>query len=153
MNQSAGQIPYLYRRQIHWGETDAGGIVYTGQFLDFMMEASEMWWRDIVGPDWYKMKVEHGMGSPMVHASLDFTAPVYDGEVLELSVIVEKLGVSSITHLIEGRGPDGTHRFSGKLVGAVITLEPFKAVPVPDDWRQSIENYIAACDKAGVAKT
>jgi len=146
MTDYSGPHPYVYSRQIHWGETDAGGIVYTGQFLDFMMEAAEMWWRDVVGPDWYKLKVDHGMGSPMVHTSMDFIKPVYDGEILELKVSVEKLGGSSITHAIEGFGPDGTHRFSGKLVAAVITLEPFKAVSVPDDWRKKIEKYIAACD-------
>lgn len=151
MTDGASQIPYVYRRQIHWGETDSGGIVYTGQFLDFMMEAAEMWWRDVVGPDWYRLKVDHGMGSPMVHASLDFVKPVYDGDVLALTVIVEKMGTSSITYAIAGHGPDGTLRFSGKLVGAVITVEPFRAVPVPDAWRKSIENYITACDKVGAA--
>ena len=146
MTEYAGPYPYVYARQIHWGETDAGGIVYTGQFLDFMMEATEMWWRDVVGPDWYGLKVDHDMGSPMVHASLDFSKPVYDGEILDLTVIVEKLGASSITHAIAGHGPDGTLRFRGKLVAAVVTLTPFKAVPVPENWRDRIEKYIEACE-------
>jgi YbgC/YbaW family acyl-CoA thioester hydrolase len=153
MTDGAGQTPFVYHRQIHWGETDSGGIVYTGQFLDFMMEAAEMWWREIIGCDWHQIKVDHKMGSPMVHASLDFIKPAYDGEILGIKVMVEKLGASSITHVFEGYGPDGVLRFTGKLVGAVITLEPFKAVRVPDDWRKSIQNYITACDKADLSNT
>jgi 4-hydroxybenzoyl-CoA thioesterase len=138
-------VPFVYQRPIHWGETDAAGIVYTGQFLDFMLEAVECWWREVVGLDWYRMNKEHKMGSPMVSAHLDFVAPVYDGDVLDLSVIVEHMGGASIKHFITGTGPDGVKRFEGYLTGAIVNNEIMKAVRIPDDWRKTIADYQVAC--------
>ena len=142
------QVPFVYQRQIHWGETDAAGIVYTGQFLDFMLEAVECWWREVVGLDWYKMNTELSMGTPMVSTHIDFKAPVYDGDLLDLSVTVEHLGGASIKHFTTGRGPDGSERFEGSLTGAIVNNKIMKAVRIPDDWRQTIEAYQAACKSA-----
>jgi acyl-CoA thioesterase FadM len=33
--------PFVHRRRILWGETDAARIAYTARFLDFAMEAAE----------------------------------------------------------------------------------------------------------------
>ena len=140
------EAPYIYRRRIHWGDTDAAGIAYTGKFLDFILEAVECWWRDVIGLDWYRLKEDHDMGSPMVHASLDFYKPVYDGDLLELKVIVENLGGASITHRIDAFGPYGVRRFEGKLVGALIKREPMRSTRFPEDWREIVEKYQAACE-------
>jgi 4-hydroxybenzoyl-CoA thioesterase len=137
--------PYVYRRQIHWGDTDAGGIVYTGQFLYFMIEAIESWWRDVVGVDYWVMIRDHDIASPTVHISLDFVAPVRGGDVLNLSVLVERLGRSSISFIVEGKGNDGVARFNGKLVSAICDTTPFGSTDVPAEWRQSIEAYQKEC--------
>ncbi|MBT3701883.1 MAG: acyl-CoA thioesterase [Alphaproteobacteria bacterium] len=141
-------VPFIYQRQIHWGETDTAGIVYTGQFLDFMLEAVECWWREVVGLDWYRMNTEFQMGSPMVSTHMDFIAPVYDGDLLDLAVIVERLGGASIKHKIVGTGQDGVKRFEGSLTGAIVNNQIMKAVRIPDDWRQKIAAYKAACESA-----
>jgi len=141
-------VPFIYQRQIHWGDTDAAGIVYTGQFLDFMLEAVECWWREVVGLDWYTMNTKHRMGSPMVSTQMDFVAPVYDGDKIDLSVIVEHLGGASIKHAITGTGQDGVKRFEGSLTAAIVNTEIMKAVRMPEDWRQIISDYQTACVKA-----
>jgi acyl-CoA thioesterase FadM len=140
------KVPFIYQRPIHWGETDAAGIVYTGQFLDFMLEAVESWWRDVVGLDWYRMNTEFNMGSPMVSTHMNFMAPVYDGDLLDLAVTVEHLGGASIKHIITGTGQDGVLRFEGSLTGAIVNNKIMKAVRIPDDWRQKIVDYKTACD-------
>ena len=100
------------------------------------------------GLDWYRMNTEFQMGSPMVSTHMDFIAPVYDGDLLDLAVIVERLGGASIKHKIVGTGQDGVKRFEGSLTGAIVNNQIMKAVRIPDDWRQKIAAYKAACESA-----
>jgi 4-hydroxybenzoyl-CoA thioesterase len=140
--------PVVYRRRVQWGDGDAGHIVYTARFLDFVMEALEEWWRQVLGVDWYQLNLELGMGSPVVHVELDFRAPVIPGDVLAMEVRVVRLGRSSITFDVRARLADeARERFSAHMISSMIDNKRTRAIPVPKDFRARIEHYMRACER------
>lgn len=144
-------VPFRMHRVVTWGETDPAGIVYTPRFLDYAVEAVEAWFKDVIGIDWYRLRRDHGMGSPMVHASLDFRKPLFPADPFSLEVIVEAVGGSSISYAVTGRNQQGEECFTAKLVSAIIDAERIRARRVPDEFRTRIEAYRAACLTAAQA--
>lgn len=138
-------VPFTMRRTVKWGETDPAGIVYTARFLDYTVEAVEAWFTEIVGIDWYRLKAEMGLGSPMAHASLDFRKPLFPAEEFTVEVWVMEVGRAATTFKILGRNLAREICFEGKLVSVIIDAERIKARTMPDDFRARIEAYRQAC--------
>jgi 4-hydroxybenzoyl-CoA thioesterase len=137
--------PFVIRRTVRWGDTDPAGIIYTPRFLDFAVEAAEAWFVAVTGYDWYKLRTELKLGSPMAHASLDFRKPVRPGEELAMTVLVLDLGRTSITLGVEGRNAAGDLCFEAKLVPVIIEVATIRPYLIPEEFRRRIEDYRQAC--------
>jgi 4-hydroxybenzoyl-CoA thioesterase len=136
--------PFVHRRRILWGETDAARIAYTARFLDFAMEAAEAWFLDRLGVGWYELNVDHGMGTPFVHASLDFRSPVTPRDEIGTTVLLARLGGSSLRLAVAGHA-EGARRlvYEGTLVCAFVDNAAMRPIPVPDRFRPALETEAA----------
>lgn len=139
------EIPYVHHRVIHWGDTDAARIAYTVRFFDYALEAIEGWWRALFDLNWYRLNVDLHMGTPFVQVQMDFHAPLNPRHELLITVLVDRLGGASLAFRVEGRRSDGVLSFSGRLVCCMVSTESMQPIPVPDEFRTTIEQYIAAC--------
>lgn len=140
--ENPAPTPLVYRRRVRWGDGDPAHIVYTVRFLDFAMEAIEEWFREVLGVDWYQLNLDRGIGSPAVHVELDFESPVKPGDILEIPVVVRRLGTSSITFELSAGIEGGGDRFRALVVHALIDNRSMRAVAIPDELRALIENYM-----------
>lgn len=138
--------PYVHRRIINWSDTDAAQIVYTVRFLDYVMEAVEGWWRNVVGTSWYEMNVDRNIGTPVVNVNFDFTAPLTPRHVLELTVLVARAGRASITFNIFGDRDDGVRSFTAQLTACAVDNRAHESIEIPPEWRERIEDYMARCE-------
>lgn len=110
-------MPFIHQRIIAFGDTDAAGIVYTPRFSHFCMEAAEVWFREIIDYDWYRINIELGLGTPVVHMEVDFLGPLIAGDQLSTRVAVKSLGRTSIALGFEGlKGPLQQPVFSGLFI-------------------------------------
>src|SRR5687767_3262902 len=98
--------PFVHHRRVSWADTDAARIAYTGRFLDFAMEAIEAWWRERMGIDWYELNVDRGIGTPFVHVALDFRSPVTPRDTMAMTVMLTRLGGSSLRFAVIARVGD-----------------------------------------------
>lgn len=137
-------VPFTFRRRIAWGDSDSARIVYTGRFLDFMMDAGDAWWQAVIGYDWHALHVKLGRGAPAVHVDLDFSSPVAPGDELDCIVTVGKLGGSSLGLVVAGEVA-GRPCFTGNLVSAFVTADPLRGTPLPPAFRECVEAYQRAC--------
>lgn len=145
-------VPLTIRRRMFWGDSDAAQIGYTSKFVDYAIEASEVWWEAVLGQHWLGLR-HQGLGSPMVGMSFDFTKAIYPGERCDLSVHVEKLGRSSLSLRIDGARVDGEHAFTARLTTALTKYDTMRSTPFPDDWRGRIDAYVQECGfRAGGVK-
>lgn len=140
------KTPFHYRRPIRWGDTDAAGIVFTAHYFDICMEAIESWFFEVLELDWFAMARDHGIGSPFVHAEVDFQAPLTPRDVLLVRVDVERLGNSSLSLALTGtRENDGKRTFTGRFTCCFSDLASFTNIPVPDEIRRRIDEYRQHC--------
>ena len=144
--------PFSHRRRILWGETDAARIAYTARFLDFAMEATEAWFRERVGIGWYELNVDHGIGTPFVHVSLDFRSPVTPRDELSTTVLLSRLGGSSLRFAVAGRADGGARLvYEGTLVCAFVDNAAMRPIPVPERFLPALEAEARIAQAAGAA--
>jgi|GEM_PF-71430 len=140
-------IPFTWRRRLNWGDSDTAEIGYAGRFVDFAVEAVEVWWEAVLGTNWYGLKRD-GMGNPMVSVNLDFHSPLIAGDRMDVVVTIDSLGTSSIGYRVDGYKVGGGLSFSGVLTHALVEevhAASIRAKPFPDDWRRRIEAYRREC--------
>ena len=130
--------PFIHRRRILWGETDAARIAYTARFLDFAMEAVEAWFHDRLGTGWFEMNVDHNIGTPFVHASLDFRSPVTPRDELGSTVRLTRLGGSSLRFAVVGHA-GARLVYECTLVCAFVDSAAMRPILVPDRFRPALE--------------
>jgi acyl-CoA hydrolase len=70
----------------------------------------------------------------------DFKIPSRIGEVIDLTLLVEDIGRSSLAIAIVCHR-DNIERLRARMVTAMMSLETKKAVPMPHGLREAIESY------------
>lgn len=140
--------PYVYHRRIHWSHTDAAQIVYTVRFFDYVMEAIEGWFHEVVGVDWYRLNLDMNLGTPFVHVDMDFRAPLTPRHDLQVTVWVERLGDKSLSFKAIGRRSDEVVSFEARFTCCMVDNRTMQPVTVPEPMREAIRGYITVCEAA-----
>ncbi|MBP6819512.1 thioesterase family protein [Ferrovibrio sp. MS7] len=135
---------FAIERVVQWGEADPAGIVYTTQFLDYVIETVESFWREQIGCSWYHLHKRHNLGSPTVSSKLDFQKPLRAADPFTVELRIPRLTRSTITFHIVGRNAAGESCFTGELVSCIIDDQAVRSVTIPDWIRQPIEAYRTA---------
>lgn len=129
----------IFRHRIHvrWADCDPALIAYTGRIPNFALEAIDAWWQAHVGDGWYELNLDRNVGTPFVHMSLDFRAPVTPRHVLCCEVRLLKLGESSVRFRVAGF-QDDTLCFEGEFVCVFVEAKSFRKQAAPADIRALI---------------
>lgn len=84
-------MSFLYKRTVHFQDTDAAGVVYFVNVLNICHEAYE---ESLAASD-INLKAFFGNSSvafPIVHANVDFLRPMFCGDRLTVSLMPQKIG-------------------------------------------------------------
>ncbi len=127
---------------VRFSHCDPAGIVYFPHYFDMFNGLIEDWYSEELGYNYAELVMGSRFGFPFVHLDCDFKIPSRMGEVINLTVLIDRVGRSSIgiaivCHL------DGFERLRAHMVTAMMSLETRKPVPLPDDLRAKIEAYRA----------
>jgi acyl-CoA thioesterase FadM len=138
--------PAIWRHAlaIRFGHCDPAGIVYTPQYFHLFNTVLEEWYAQALGISYYELIGPRRTGLGYAHASADFAKPARMGETLEVAVVIEALGRSSVTLKLHAF-KDGLECARGSFVTVVTSLAEHKAIPVPDDLRAAFEAYRDRC--------
>ncbi len=144
MSRPTDTTPFVYRRPIRWADTDAAAIAYTARIPEFCMEALEAWFRERLGIGWYEMNRDLGIGTPFVHLSVDFRAPLTPRDGLAIRVLVRRVGGASVRFALEGRIAEGGRlAFEGNFVCSFVEAAAMKPIPIPEAYRPALEREAA----------
>jgi acyl-CoA thioesterase FadM len=141
--------PVVVRRYVKWGEVDFARVAYTGKFLDWVLESAEAWFKHTMGESWAGFNAKRGITLPAMGCSLDFYYMLKPDDEINMTVLLERIGRSSHSLKIVARNQDGVHCFDGTLIMAAVDPATAKSVPMPDELKQKMIAYKAACDAAG----
>jgi 4-hydroxybenzoyl-CoA thioesterase len=133
--------PFSTQRLIRFSHCDPAGIVYFANFFDMIGGLVEDWFREVVALPFQEMHLQRRVGFPVVNTGCEFSRPCHLGEILTLELTIEALGRSSIEFRIRGH-VGGDDKFRGRHKVAMISLETFKAVPIPADMREKMLPYV-----------
>ncbi len=140
--------PLIVQRIVKFGETDAAGVVYTGRFLDYALEAFDTWFRHVIGLTW-PQQAALNVGTPAVSCHLEFARPLRAGDPLAIEVLIDRIGGGSFTMRTVGRDRDGQEVFVGTMTFATIDTQNRAPIRIPDAYRDKMTAYLAACAPGG----
>ena len=129
--------------RVRWPECDAQGIVYNGSYMDYLEVGQADYFRNL-GFSIYGIARKGFFDSAVVKATMEFKAPAYIEDMLELYVRVSHIGTTSFTIDTEIY-----HRDSEKLVAStqVVYVGYDAAIaskrPMPQELRDIIQHYEA----------
>ena len=139
MTQPNSAAGFTHEIRVTWGDCDPARIAYTARIPWFALDAINAWWEHhLDGAGWYQMELDQNIGTPFVHMSLDFSAPITPRHRLMCEVYPMQLGTSSIRFAVNGR-QGGTLCFEGQFVCVFTIADKFKSQPAPDKIRRVVE--------------
>ena len=125
---------------IRFSHCDAAGIVYFPHYFDMFNGVIEDWYKEELGYDYAELVMQGRYGFPFVHIECDFKIPSRMGEVIDLTLLVERIGRSSLAIAVVCHR-DGLERLRARMVTAMVSLETRRPVPIPGPLREAIEAY------------
>ena len=125
---------------IRFSHCDPAGIVYFPHYFDMFNGLIEDWYTQELGYDYAELIMGSQYGFPFVHLEGDFKVPSRIGDIIDLTLLVERIGRSSLGIVIVCHR-DGVERLRARMTTAMISLETSKAVPLPKALRAGIESY------------
>ena len=81
---------------IRFSHCDPAGIVYFPHYFDMFNGVIEDWYKDELKHDYAALVMGERFGFPFVHIECDFKIPSLMGDVIELTLLVDRIGRSSL---------------------------------------------------------
>jgi YbgC/YbaW family acyl-CoA thioester hydrolase len=122
---------------VRFGDIDAAGIAYYPRLVNFLHEAFEDFFAGHVGRP-YPDVLREGLAFPTVKVEMEFLHPVRHGDRIQIEVVVEKIGRSSLAIRYAG-SVGGRLVFNAGNTVVVVDPKTFRPTPVPDWLRQRLE--------------
>lgn len=83
-------MTFNYSRRIYLGDTDAAGVVYFASGLEICHEAYEESLA-VAGISLQQILIEKTIALPIVHAEINFRRPIFCGDLLRVSLVVNQV--------------------------------------------------------------
>lgn len=135
-----GPEPFSLRIPIRFTHTDPAGYVFFPRYFDMLQAVAEEWFENCLGIDFADMIMNQRVGQPTAHTECQFIKPCVLGDRLDLAIILEKFGTSSI-HLRFIGSVDGEVRLRARSVQVLLSMKKGKPVPIDDDMRAAMQAY------------
>lgn len=138
-------MAFKTERLIEFRDTDAAGIVHFSVFFPMMESAEHEMLRSLgmsVLPDFKGNSEDSPLTWPRVSASCNYTTPVRFEDRLQISVRVEKIGVSSVKYRFDFTR-DGVEIAGGSMTAVCCRLseEGLEKAEIPDSVRKLLSKH------------
>jgi 4-hydroxybenzoyl-CoA thioesterase len=131
---------------IRFSHCDPAGIVYFPRYFNMFNGLIEDWYTEELGFEYAKLIMDSRYGFPTVHIECDFKIPSRIGDVIDLTLLIERVGRSSLGIIIVCHR-DGLERLRARMTSAMMSIETGTAVQMPRPLRDAIDSY---CERTKV---
>ena len=130
--------PFVWKIRVYWEDTDAGGVVYHSQYLNFFERARTEWLR-AKGIHQAKVAVEENVLFAIRHMDIDFNQAARLDDELDITVhSVDASGVRLTFNQDMTRCSDQQPIASAKLTAVCLRADNFKPTRMPKWIRAAI---------------
>jgi tol-pal system-associated acyl-CoA thioesterase len=128
---------YSFPVRVYFENTDAGGVVYHGEYLKFLERARTEWLRHL-GYEHQALARDHRTLFVVTALAIDFVKPARLDESLAVSVRLESLGKVRCVFVQEVRRDDEV-LVKAKVTVASVNSENMKPIEIPEGLRRKME--------------
>lgn len=125
--------------RVYYEDTDAGGIVYHSNYLNFAERARCEMMRDL-GHQCSTLQEEEGMMFVVKHAELDYVAPSFLDDALQVATTISYMKNTSF-QMHQNVRKDG--KDICRMIVTLVCVDPNTVKPkrLPDTLREKLEPY------------
>ena len=142
-------MAFNYLQKIRFSHCDPAGVLYFPHVFEFLNDTVEDWFEKCLGMPFNAFHMEHGFGNPVVRTECEFLRPCRFGEELTFEFAPTHIGRSSMEFRILVRGL-GEERMRLRHRTAMISMETFRPMAIPDALRARAESFLAPAPAAPV---
>jgi acyl-CoA thioester hydrolase len=128
---------YSFPVRVYFENTDAGGVVYHGEYLKFLERARTEWLRHL-GFDHQGLAREHRAVLVVTALAIDYSRPARLDDMVAVSVRLESLGKVRCVFAQEIRRDDEVLA-RARVTVACVTGDQMKPVEIPAALRRKME--------------
>jgi len=141
----ASLSPFTVRRIVRWTECDPAGVVYLGNFPEYLISAVHLFRDHLFGQGWITNDRTEGYQAPGKAISMVFQSSLWPDEIFDMAVYVGQLRTRTMSLLVQARRTDnGKKVFAGRITSIFVTRDNReKTVGIPDALRRKLELYSA----------
>lgn len=125
---------------VRFSHCDPAGIIFYPHYFVMFNGLVEDWFNHALEINYADFITRRRLGLPMVNIQCDFVAPSKIGEVITLTLNIERIGNSSLTLAVRAL-LDKQIRVRAQLTLCVFSFATERAVPIPDDLRQRLSDF------------
>lgn len=137
------QLKFYHRFRVRYSEIDAQSIVFNAHYLTYFDTAVTEFFRSlgIVFSDTNISTLEFDYH--LVKSVVEYHAPIYFDEVIDVYVALQSIGNSSLTFkLFIFVGDEDTPRTSGEIIWVYANRKTEKSAPLPQDVIEKLTPYL-----------
>ena len=127
---------FVLRREVEFRDIDSAGHVNNAVYLTYLETARIRYLIEVLGPEF-----AYEISLILARIAVDFRAPAFFPETLELGARVTRVGTTSFDLEHEIRGGDGRLVLEASSVLVAYDYEANAPMTVPADWRARLDAY------------
>ena len=132
--------PFVWKIRVYWEDTDAGGVVYHSQYLNFFERARTEWLRS-KGIHQAQLAKDENVLFAIRHMDIDFEQAARLDDELEITVHTVNAGGVRLTFNQDmTRCSDQQRVATAKLTAVCLKADSFKPTRMPKWIRAEINN-------------
>lgn len=135
---------------VRFSHCDPAGIVYFPQVFDLINALKEDWFMRGIKVSYADLIMNRRVGTPTIDIQCEFIKPCRYGEIIELQLWVTRIGRSSFD-LRERGVVEGEIRWRSRHVLCFISLDSYRAVPIPERVREGMQQFLIEEETVPVA--
>ena len=125
--------------RVYYEDTDAGGVVYHSQYLNFMERARTEWLRHL-GFEQTNLRDELDLIIVIRSLSVDYKSPARFNDLLTVNCSLASAGRSSID-IVQQIVRDGATLIQAQVKGVFVQASTFKPVSIPPAIKLAMEAH------------
>lgn len=140
-NASVKSELFVFPVRIYYEDTDAGGVVYHSNYLNYFERCRSEWLRHL-GYEQDELRDQHDIIFVVRSVNIDYLKPGLFNQQLMVTAEVIELGGSSLVmqqKVLHGRGSgDVDTLVEGRVSLVCVNTKTFRATRIPADIRQAL---------------
>jgi 4-hydroxybenzoyl-CoA thioesterase len=135
-----GPEPFSLRIPIRFTHCDPAGYVFFPRYFAMFQAVSEDWFTKCLDTRFADLIMRQEIGQPTAFVECQFLKPCVLGEYLDLAIVLEEFGASSLSMRYVGT-VDGELRLTARSVQVLVSMKDGRPVPAPDYLREQFAAY------------